>query len=27
MRIAPSAGLTSEIRALAGEDSVEYLYE
>ena len=27
MRISPSAGLTSEIRALAGEDSVEYLYE
>lgn len=27
MRIAPSASLTSEIRALAGEDSVEYLYE
>ena len=27
MRIAPSAGLTSEIRALAGEDSVEYLFE
>jgi hypothetical protein len=27
MRIAPSAGLTNEIRALAGEDSVEYLFE
>jgi DNA polymerase-3 subunit alpha len=27
MRIAPSPVLTSEIRALAGEDSVEYVYE
>ncbi len=27
IRIAPSPLLTSEIRALAGEDSVEYLYE
>jgi DNA polymerase-3 subunit alpha len=27
MRIAPSARLTSEIRALAGEDSVEYVFE
>jgi DNA polymerase-3 subunit alpha len=27
MRIAPTAGLTSEIRALAGEDSVEYVFE
>ncbi|HEY6928952.1 MAG TPA: DNA polymerase III subunit alpha, partial [Thermoanaerobaculia bacterium] len=27
MRIAPSANLTSEIRALAGEDSVEYVFE
>ena len=27
MRIAPSPGLTSEIRALAGEDSVEYVFE
>ncbi|MBC8646660.1 MAG: DNA polymerase III subunit alpha [Thermoanaerobaculia bacterium] len=27
MRIAPSPRLTSEIRALAGEDSVEYVYE
>jgi DNA polymerase-3 subunit alpha len=27
MRIALSAGLTSEIRALAGEDSVEYVFE
>ncbi|HEY6101277.1 MAG TPA: hypothetical protein VIW03_17705, partial [Anaeromyxobacter sp.] len=27
MRIAPTARLTSEIRALAGEDSVEYVFE
>ncbi len=27
IRIAPSPGLTSEIRALAGEDSVEYVFE
>ena len=27
MRIAPSPRLTSEIRALAGEDSVEYVFE
>jgi len=27
MRIALSAGLTSEIRALAGEDSVEYIFD
>ena len=27
MRIAPSPRLTNEIRALAGEDSVEYVFE